>query len=293
ISSEEVLYGFSDTDRLWCQGLIQDWNLWKHDPNKAKVQKALLDALSVLSAHDEKMSVGPISRIMATDSQDYPTVNWPYGKVPVPLASSGMRRVIDIAYLAIWLFAENLKLRGELTGYWGSDSIDLKSHNLVILVDEIELHLHPRWQRTILPSLLRAIQDITETISGVRANFQVFVTTHSPFTLLSMEQHFDSESDRVFIMNAEDRRLTITNYPMNKKVDASAWLTSPVFGIRRARSLDAEHAIEMAIDYIKGSRELSYEDITELLGTALPDMDPFWTIWIFQKYIKTSQEPRQ
>ena len=46
----------------------------------------------------------------------------------------------------------------------------------VFLIDEIELHLHPSWQRRILPGLLR-----------VFPHSQFFVTTHSPQVLGEVE----------------------------------------------------------------------------------------------------------
>jgi predicted ATP-binding protein involved in virulence len=39
----------------------------------------------------------------------------------------------------------------------------------VVLIDEIELHLHPKWQREIIPALTRTFP-----------NCQFIVTTHSP-----------------------------------------------------------------------------------------------------------------
>lgn len=42
----------------------------------------------------------------------------------------------------------------------------------VVLIDEIELHLHPEWQRTILPTLVKTFP-----------NIQFIVTTHSPQVL--------------------------------------------------------------------------------------------------------------
>ena len=44
----------------------------------------------------------------------------------------------------------------------------------IVLVDEIDLHLHPQWQRTVIPYL-----------SKVFKNTQFFVTTHSPMVLQS------------------------------------------------------------------------------------------------------------
>jgi predicted ATP-binding protein involved in virulence len=42
----------------------------------------------------------------------------------------------------------------------------------VVLIDEIELHLHPKWQREIIPSLIRTFP-----------NCQFIITTHSPQVL--------------------------------------------------------------------------------------------------------------
>jgi predicted ATP-binding protein involved in virulence len=44
----------------------------------------------------------------------------------------------------------------------------------ILLIDEIDAHLHPRWQRTILPA-------IKDALSGV----QIIVTSHSPFVITS------------------------------------------------------------------------------------------------------------
>lgn len=49
--------------------------------------------------------------------------------------------------------------------------------NAVVLIDEIDLHLHPKWQR-----------DIISIISNVFKNVQFIVTTHSPLVIQSMEE---------------------------------------------------------------------------------------------------------
>ena len=53
----------------------------------------------------------------------------------------------------------------------------------VILIDEIELHLHPKWQRTIVPRLEKTFP-----------NIQFILTTHSPQVLSSMKR------ENVFIL---------------------------------------------------------------------------------------------
>lgn len=44
----------------------------------------------------------------------------------------------------------------------------------VLMIDEIDAHLHPRWQRQILPALREALPDV-----------QIIVTSHSPFVISS------------------------------------------------------------------------------------------------------------
>jgi len=46
----------------------------------------------------------------------------------------------------------------------------------VVLIDEVDLHLHPRWQRMLLPSLERTFP-----------NCQFVVTTHSPQVISEMK----------------------------------------------------------------------------------------------------------
>jgi predicted ATP-binding protein involved in virulence len=47
----------------------------------------------------------------------------------------------------------------------------------VLLIDEIELHLHPRWQQTVIPKLRK-----------VFPNTQLLVTTHSPQVLTTVQE---------------------------------------------------------------------------------------------------------
>lgn len=61
---------------------------------------------------------------------------------------------------------------------------DVRKFPSVVLLDEIDLHLHPVWQRRILPSL-------EETFP----NIQFIATTHSPFVAQSAENLIELEPD--------------------------------------------------------------------------------------------------
>jgi predicted ATP-binding protein involved in virulence len=55
---------------------------------------------------------------------------------------------------------------------------DYLSSPAIVLIDEIELHLHPSWQQTVLPSLM-----------SIFPGTQFIVTTHSPQVLTSVKSH--------------------------------------------------------------------------------------------------------
>lgn len=56
----------------------------------------------------------------------------------------------------------------------------------IILIDEIDLHLHPSWQRDVLPNMTRTFE-----------NCQFVVSTHSPFILNNINSH---KNDKLFLM---------------------------------------------------------------------------------------------
>ncbi|HEX2900259.1 MAG TPA: AAA family ATPase, partial [Bacteroidia bacterium] len=57
---------------------------------------------------------------------------------------------------------------------WTDKTIPVNEQHIILLLDEIEVHLHPKWQYQILP--------LTQKIFP---NAQIFITTHSPFILNS------------------------------------------------------------------------------------------------------------
>jgi predicted ATP-binding protein involved in virulence len=66
----------------------------------------------------------------------------------------------------------------------------------VVLIDEIELHLHPKWQREIIPALTRTFR-----------NCQFIVTTHSPQVISQVKPEgiyiLESTSDGIIARRPE------------------------------------------------------------------------------------------
>ncbi|WP_437625439.1 AAA family ATPase [Sorangium sp. So ce1151] len=74
----------------------------------------------------------------------------------------------------------------------------------VVLIDELELHLHPGWQRRIVPALERTFP-----------NCQFLVTTHSPAVLGHVEH------DAVVILKAEGTGVRVARPDTSKGMDVN------------------------------------------------------------------------
>lgn len=256
-------------------GLIADWASWQRENGEAFRQlTAVLHALS--PSDGEPLVPGKLNRVSLDDVRDQPTLAMPYGHdVPLMHASAGMRRIVALAYLLVWTWQEHLR---------ASDLLGAKpAREIIFLIDELEAHLHPQWQRRIVPALL----DVMEALTGERdVPVQLIAATHSPLVLASVEPEFDEARDAVFHLDLQDGRVTLDRLPWAKQGDATAWLVSDVFGLHQARSLEAERAIESAEAWMRGDTgalpaELdSREKIHDELVRVLAGHDDFWPRWI-------------
>jgi predicted ATP-binding protein involved in virulence len=64
------------------------------------------------------------------------------------------------------------------------DDLPAFEKNLILFLDEIEVHLHPAWQRKVLPVVQRLFK-----------NSQIFLSTHSPFVVNSVDGAWIYELD--------------------------------------------------------------------------------------------------
>ncbi len=149
-------------------------------------------------------------------------------------------------------------------------------------MDEIECHLHPQWQRRIVPALLKVMKALT----GQNVPVQLIIATHSPLVLASVESSFDEDKDAVFTLHLRDHVAVVEKEVWAKQGDVVNWLVSDAFGLSQARSLEAERAIESAEAWMRGETTNLPEDldtkeaIHAALVLALPGGDHFWPRWI-------------
>lgn len=70
-----------------------------------------------------------------------------------------------------------------------SKSIDISKITGIVIIDEIELHLHSSLQKNVLPKLIKIFPKV-----------QFIITTHSPLFLLGMEEAFSSDKYDIYQM---------------------------------------------------------------------------------------------
>lgn len=272
----QVWEGLPESGPKLCNGLIADWALWqKEDGALFDILKLVLSEISPSS--EEQLAPGELRKLSLDDARLVPTIHMPYGEdVPVLVASAGIRRALALAYLLIWAWDEH---RG------ASGLIDQPPTNQVtFLIDEIESHLHPRWQRTIVGSLLKLMQAMHQ-----QAAVQLICATHSPLVMASVEPIFDARTDRWFDLDVVPSRkdspavVKLEDRPFVRRGDASRWLTSEAFNLESSYSIEAEKVLEEAARALsddtfdkKRARQLDAK-LREVLG----DTDPFWMRWRF------------
>jgi predicted ATP-binding protein involved in virulence len=124
-----------------------------------------------------------------------------------------------------------------LNGFLGADSV-VQSKGIV-LIDELDMHLHPTWQKRVVGDLKKAFP-----------NIQFIVTTHSPFIVQSLSKEELQNLDFMTPENPSDMTL-------NKVV-------TDVMGVSKLKSDDFEERYKIAFHQFqqlnKNFDELSMDD---------------------------------
>lgn len=288
-SGRELWDGKADErGRPVCNGLIRDWVNWmrsrpveRNDEHRSPLPapfELLERALGVLSPDERHaFAAAPPRRVTLDDSREIPTLRTPWEAEPVPvtLASAGVRRVLELAYALVWTWHEHVQA-AELRRLE-------RQRELFILVDEPEMHLHPRWQQTILPALLELAKILDPSLE-----LQLFVTTHSPIVLASVETLVQEERDRLFHFDVGDSGVEATRLGWVKHGDAVGWLGSEAIDLRGGgRSAPAARAIRWAdafmlgkLDEIEDEAMRDRDALDSELRRVLAGDDEYWTYWI-------------
>lgn len=127
----------------------------------------------------------------------------------------------------------------------------------VILIDEIELHLHPKWQRNIIPALTRTFP-----------NCQFIVTTHSPQVISEVKP------EGIYVLKKTDNGV-IAVRPESSYGRDSNQILEDLMGVpkRPQEFQDSLHHLFQLIEEgnLDGARQLS-QQIADIMGESEPEL---------------------
>jgi hypothetical protein len=277
-SSTQIWGGLPNPDLtlgMLCNGLIQDWGNWQRDKGSTFEQlKEVLKALSPSTKDEDLISPGPLVDLRVGDTQQYPSILMPDGTaVPVVHASSGVKRILSISYLLIWVWQEHVKASRLLA--------QDPAKQMIFLIDEAEAHLHPKWQRSVLKALMKVVDNLSSNTS-----VQLLVVTHSPLVMASVEPFFDPDQDSWWDLDwsAESRQVQVSNRHFDRLGDANSWLQSEAFDQEDTGSIEREVILRKARQVIRMGKEAPPEDVIKMhsdLQSVLGSTDVFWNRWRF------------
>lgn len=163
--------------------------------------------------------------------------------LPYGMLSSGFKGIVrlaaDIAYRAI-----------KLNPHLGANAV--KATRGVVLIDELDMHLHPKWQKRIVADLKRTFPCI-----------QFIVTSHSPFIIQSLK------SDEVINLNGE-----VSDNPLVKSIEEIAEGEMQVKDVRRSRQfVEMQTLAGQYFNLIKQGKNSTNDELTKALKLQLDDIE--------------------
>lgn len=94
------------------------------------------------------------------------------------------------------------------------DNLPITEKNMILLLDEIEVHLHPAWQRKVLPVIQKLFK-----------NAQIFVSTHSPFIVNSIDDAW------VYKLEFEGGRSKVSEIVESENSNSITQVLREIFGV--------------------------------------------------------------
>lgn len=107
------------------------------------------------------------------------------------------------------------------------DSPEPLSKSIILLLDEPDAHLHPAWQRKLIPAIQQMLP-----------NAQIFIATHSPFVISSVNEGW------IHVFNfGDDRKVRISAPKECPKGDTYIDVVEDVLGIHERFDVETEGAL--------------------------------------------------
>ena len=94
----------------------------------------------------------------------------------------------------------------------------------LLLIDEVDLHLHPKWQRNLLNFICQKLP-----------NIQMIATSHSPLTAQQADE------GELYVLNRENKKVIVKPFAGSPRLmQINQLLMSPMFGLDTDESLEVQ-----------------------------------------------------
>ncbi|MCQ2392795.1 MAG: ATP-binding protein [Kiritimatiellae bacterium] len=258
----------------FCNGVLQDWARWQGNPKNGYLFDLLKMAMKGLVPDGDIVDFPELEDVGTTDGDEQPVLQLKYGRVLLKHASSSIRRMASLAYVLVWAVSQHVKT-AKSRGLPITDQI-------IILADEIETHLHPRWQRSVMDGLLKTVKALCTEEKFDNPDVQMFISTHSPLVMAALEDVFcgdqpelplpkvdENAPNRWFDLDIapESGGVKIENRPFQQKGSAESWLKSNAFDLPDTHSCQVSEWIRKANEILEvydGDESVPAEKAREL-----------------------------
>jgi len=222
------------TDEDVVQKIIElDYKAYRQ--NNTSIRKIIDNIASIASEITEGFPM-EFLRVEDDDEGLFPLFKTPDGELPLNCLSQGTQSIIQwlahllIGYAEYYDFPENLE---DKPG--------------ILIIDEIDAHLHPSWQQRIIPVLIERFP-----------NLQIFFSTHSPLMLAGLR------TGQVHLLHREgDGKVTVTR----NEEDIVGWSADEILrafmGVRSPTDLNTAQSVAR-LQELRSRGQLSSEEEQEL-----------------------------
>ena len=186
-------------------------------------------------------------------------VNGPWGRAQLGEMGDGYRAIITwVLDLLSWWF-----LRARKTGGWQIENV-----RGIALVDEIEQHLHPRWQRYLLSKLKTSFP-----------NIQFIASTHSPLCAASTADLGEDEC-QLINLSRSNGKVVANPIPLPRGFRADQILTSEAFGLSETRNPEVGDKIIKFYELLRiaerdNQEEAELNHLRKFLADVVPEAGQF------------------
>jgi hypothetical protein len=171
-----------------------------------------------------------------------------FGNVPISGLSEGYKSMLS------WLTHLIVHLLRAVN--WNGNINIVKG---IVLIDEVDLHLHPGWQQEIIPLLRECFP-----------NLQFIGCTHSPMTVGGV-----NEGDIILLEREGNDIYVEQDFPSIRGWRADQILTSPIFGLKTSRDKQTHDMLEeykklISLKWLSKEQEERLSYLREKISDTLP-----------------------